>query len=52
MVDRYQAIEGEIRAQSPAFSALTHTPAASLAGTQLLLPDGGSVLVEFWLGER
>jgi CHAT domain-containing protein/tetratricopeptide (TPR) repeat protein len=52
LVDRFQAIEGEIRAQSPAFAMLTHAPPISLAGTQLLLPAAGTVLVEFWLGER
>jgi CHAT domain-containing protein len=52
IVDRYQAIEGEIRAQSPALAALTHTLAISVAGTQLLLPAAGTALVEFWLGEK
>ncbi|HTW66485.1 MAG TPA: CHAT domain-containing tetratricopeptide repeat protein [Bryobacteraceae bacterium] len=52
LLSRYQAVEAEIRAKSPQYAALTQPGALSVSAVQALLPDSGTSLIEFWLGEK
>ncbi len=52
LLDRYQAIETEIRVKSPQYAALTQPRPLSLSEVQALLPADGTSLIEFWLGEK
>lgn len=52
LVSEYRSIETEIRAKSPQYAALTQPRPLALAEVQALLPESGTVLVEFWLGEK
>ncbi len=52
LLERYQTVETEIRAKSPQYAALTQPRPLSLSEVQALLPDTGTSLIEFWLGEK
>ena len=52
LMDRYEAVETEIRVKSPQYAALTQPRPLTLAEIQALLPDSGTSLIEFWLGEK
>jgi CHAT domain-containing protein/Flp pilus assembly protein TadD len=52
LVDRYAETERQIRAASPEYAGLTQAHRLSLSATQALLPEQGTALVEFWLGEQ
>jgi CHAT domain-containing protein/Flp pilus assembly protein TadD len=52
LLERYQAVEAEIRIKSPQYAALTQPQPLSLSEVQALLPDSGTSLIEFWLGEK
>lgn len=52
LVSEYQSIETEIRAKSPQYAALMQPRPLTLAGVQALLPETGTALVEYWLGEK
>ena len=52
LVDQYQSVEAEIRAKSPEYAALTQPRPLSMEDLQGGLPDAGTALIEFWLGER
>jgi CHAT domain-containing protein len=51
LLDQYQAVETEIREKSSQYASLTQPRTLSLSETQALLPESGTVLIEFWLGE-
>jgi CHAT domain-containing protein/Tfp pilus assembly protein PilF len=52
LMERYEAVETEIRVKSPQYAALTQPRPLTLAEIQALLPDSGTSLIEFWLGEK
>jgi CHAT domain-containing protein/Tfp pilus assembly protein PilF len=52
LLGRYQAVETEIRVKSPRYAALTQPQPLSLSEVQVLLPDSGASLIEYWLGEK
>jgi CHAT domain-containing protein len=51
LLDRYQAIEAEIRLRSPQYAALTQPRLVSIREIQAGVLDQNSTLIEFWLGE-
>jgi CHAT domain-containing protein len=51
LVDRYEAIEAEIRARSPRYAALAQARPITVAEIQSQLLNPGTELLEFWLGE-
>jgi CHAT domain-containing protein len=52
LVQQYREIDGEIRRKSPQYAALIEPRALALSDVQSQLPDAGTALLEFWLGEE
>jgi CHAT domain-containing protein/Tfp pilus assembly protein PilF len=52
LVEKYEAVEAEIRRTSPRYAALLEPHTLSLTDVQSELPDSQTALAEFWLGEE